>query len=352
MIPREYLVMYLGANLIALAILTLAFRRPRIARWLWVAIFLWAAAVNTITAAREPWMYLVYAGLTPSELYRDFINGWFSRHIQLMVVSIAAGQFALAILLSGSTRARRIGVAGASVFLLAIAPLGVGSGFPFSLFAVASLIVMESELSALTARRSPAAAFIPRPDVYDHHEIVIAAPADLVFFEATRVDLQSLPVVRVIFRIRAWLLGDTLEPPRKPLGIVADTMVLGWDLLAHTPCRAIVMGAAARPWTRNVTFRTIRADQFAAFAEPDYVKIVWTLEAEPLGQSRTRFHTETRVEATDAASRRKFFWYWLVFGLGIRFIRWNMLRALRRHALRHHREWQGGGVGPVRPKHA
>ena len=51
MIPREYLVMYLGANLIALAILTLAFWRPRIARWVWVAIFLWASAVNTMTAA-------------------------------------------------------------------------------------------------------------------------------------------------------------------------------------------------------------------------------------------------------------------------------------------------------------
>jgi hypothetical protein len=352
MIPREYLVMYLGANLIALAILTLAFWRPRIARWVWVAIFLWAAAVNTMTAAKEPWMYLAYAGLTPSDLYRDFINGWFSRHIQPMVLAIAGGQLAIAILLSGSSRARLMGVAGASVFLLAIAPLGAGSGFPFSLFAVASLIVMECELSALTARRSPAAAFIPRPDVVDHHEIAIAAPADLVFFEATRVDLQSLPVVRAIFRIRGWLLGDTSEPPPKPLGIVADTMVLGWGLLAHTPCRTIVMGAAARPWTRNVTFRTIPSDQFAAFAEPDYVKIVWTLEAEPIGQGRTRFHTETRVVATDAASRRKFFWYWLVFGLGIRFIRWNMLWALHRKALRHHREWQQGGVRPTRARHA
>jgi hypothetical protein len=349
MIPKEYLVMYLGANLIALTILALAFWKPRIARWVWVAIFVWAAWVNTVTAATEPWMYLAYGGLTPSAWYRDFIHGWFSTHIQELVLTIAVGQLIMAILLSRDGDARRLGVASAAIFLLAIAPLGVGSGFPFSLIAIASLLVMERRLRPTPAPGSPAAQFIPRPYVHDRHEIVIAAPADLVFFDATRIDLQSLPIVRTIFRIRGWLMGDTFEPPAKPLGIVAETMVLGWGLLAHTPCRVIVMGAAARPWTRNVTFRTIPREEFASFAEPDYVKIVWTLEADPIGPARTRFRTETRVEPTDAAARRKFFWYWLVFGIGIRVIRWSMLRALRRKALRHHREWSHHAV---REKHA
>ena len=199
-------------------------------------------------------------------------------------------------------------------------------------------------------RESPAAAFIPKPYVRDRHEIVIAAPADLVFFEATRLSLQSLPLVRAIFRTRAWLMRDTIEPQLRPLGIVAETMVLGWGLLAHTPCRTIVMGAAARPWMRNVTFRPILAETFMRFAEPDYVKIVWTLEAEPIGPERTRFRSETRVEPTDRAARRKFFWYWMAFGIGVRFIRWNMLRELRRKALRHHDEWSHHRI--VRENHA
>jgi hypothetical protein len=339
MIPQEYLVAYLSANVIGLAILALAFRRPAIARWVWVAIFVWAASVNTMTVASEPWVYLAYGALTPSPLYRDFIAGWFSTHIQPFVLAIAVGQMTIAILLSRRGDAQWLGVLGASVFLLAIAPLGVGSGFPFSLIAIASLMVMEWRLLPVPSPQSPAAAFIAKPYVRDRHEIEIAAPADLVFFDATRLDLQSLPIVRAVFRIRAWVMGDTLEPPLKPLGIVAETMVLGWGLLAHTPCRSIVMGAAARPWTRNVTFRTIPPNEFAAFAEPGYVKIVWTLEAEPIGPERTRFHTETRVEPTDNVARRKFFWYWMVFGIGIRFIRWNMLRALRRKALKHHHEW-------------
>jgi hypothetical protein len=44
-----------------------------------------------------------------------------------------------------------------------------------------------------------------------------------------------------------------------------------------------------------------------------------------------------------------FFWYWLAFGLGFRFIRWSMLRELRRKALRHHREW---AHTTVRERHA
>jgi hypothetical protein len=349
MIPQEYLVMYLAANLIALAILALAYTHPRIARWVWVAIFVWAATVNTMTAAREPWVYLAYGDLTPSALYRDFILGWFSRHIVPFILSIAAGQLTIAILLSRAGDARWLGVTGASLFLLAIAPLGVGSGFPFSLIAIASLLVMEWGLRPVPSPESPAAAFIATPYVRDHHEIAIAAPADLVFFDATRLNLQSLPIVRAIFRVRAWFMGDTIESPAKPLGLVSDTMVLGWGLLSHVPCRSIVMGAAARPWTRNVTFRTIPPAEFAAFAEPDYVKIVWTLEAQPVGPERTRFRTETRVEPTDAEARRKFFWYWLACGIGIRVIRWSMLRELRRNALRHHREW---AHRTVREKHA
>src|SRR5688572_27615110 len=124
MIPNEYLVMYLGANLIAVAMLGFAFWRPRLVRWLWVAIFVWAASINTMTAATEPWVYLAYGALTPSAWYRDFINGWFSLHIQPVVLAIAVGQAMIAILLARSGVSRRFGVFGATVFLLAIAPLG------------------------------------------------------------------------------------------------------------------------------------------------------------------------------------------------------------------------------------
>ena len=85
-------------------------------------------------------------------MYRDFITGWFSRHIQVMVVAIALGQAAIALLMASRVPARRwLGAAGASVFLLAIAPLGVGSGFPFSLTFGAALFVALVPTRAITS---------------------------------------------------------------------------------------------------------------------------------------------------------------------------------------------------------
>lgn len=339
MIPQEYVVVYLVANAVGLGLLELGYLLPKVARWVWIAIFVWAATVNTWTAAIEPWVYLAYGGLTPSEWYQTFITGWFSRHIPAVVLSIAAGQLAIAILLAQQGRARRLGVIGACIFLAAIAPLGVGSGFPFSLSAIASLVIMERRLRPLR-HGSPAARFIPQPDAVDEHEIVIQAPADLVFEHAMNQDMGALPLVRRIFWLRSVIMRDA-PVVRVPQGVVAETTALGWGMLANernVQARVLVMGAAVRPWQRNATFRAIAPDAFAAFREPNLVKIVWTLETEPLGPALTRFRTETRVEATDRHARRRFAWYWLAFSIGIHFIRWNMLHALRRDCEGAHRD--------------
>ena len=332
MIPQEFLIVYLIANVVGLALLELGYFLPRVARWAWVGIFIWAATVNTLTAAAEPWVYLAYGQLTPSTWYQDFIAGWFSRHIPGFVLSIAAGQLTIAILLARDGRARRLGVIGATIFLLAIAPLGVGSGFPFSLSAIASLLIMERRLRPLR-QGSPAGQFVPAPDASDSHEILIHAPAAAVFERAANIDVGSLPLVRAIFWLRSKIIGDRAIA-RPPQGIVAETTSLGWGMLRYEPGRVLVMGAATRPWQRNATFRAIAPEAFRGFAEPNLVKIVWTLEVEPLGPTLTRLRTETRAEATDAHARRRFTLYWVVFCTGIHFIRWNMLWAIRRDAER------------------
>src|SRR5512138_71503 len=207
MIPQEYVVVYLVANAVGLGLLELGYLLPKVARWAWVAIFVWAATVNTWTAAIEPWVYLAYASLTPSEWYQAFITGWFSRHIPGVVLSIATGQLTIAMLLTRDGRARRLGVIGACIFLVAIAPLGVGSGFPFSLSAIASLVIMERRLRPLRSA-SPASRFIPSPDTVDDHEVVIQAPADLVFEHAMQQDVAALPLVRAIFWLRGVIMRD------------------------------------------------------------------------------------------------------------------------------------------------
>jgi hypothetical protein len=333
-VPREFLVSYVVANVLGVGVLMLAFRRPRLVRWFWAAVFAWAASVNVLTSVRTPWEYMVYAALTPAEAYRGFIEGWVSQHVRPMVLSIAAGQIVIALLLVRGSQARRTGVVGATIFLLAIAPLGVGSAFPFGLTAIASLLVMERGLAAM--RRpglSPAARFVPAPDARDEHCIDVAAPAAVVFDTATHLDLLSEAVPAALVRARAALVGDR-PVVRRPAGLVAETLGLGWGVLHCEPGRTLVMGAVARPWARDVTFTAVEPESFASHAAPDLVKIVWTLEVEARGLERSRFRTETRVAATDAAARRHFRWYWLLFGSGIRLIRWSVLRAVRRDAQR------------------
>lgn len=178
---------------------------------------------------------------------------------------------------------------------------------------------------------APLDPFIPQPDVRERREIVIDAPAAEVFEAASHFDIQSLALVRAIFWLRAKMLGAKIvERPSR--GLIADMLSMGWERLAEAPGRYFVGGAACRPWKADVTFQPISAGEFASFAEPDAVKIAWTLEAEPLGPMRTRLSTETRVVATDDVARAKFRWYWRKFGIGIVLIRMLLLRAVRREA--------------------
>lgn len=191
---------------------------------------------------------------------------------------------------------------------------------------------------------SPASTFIPLFDVRDEQSIEVAAPPDLVFDVARHMDLMANPFVAAIFRVRGLLMGDRPRQ-RRAKGLVAETLSLGWGVLQFRPQRALVMGAVAQPWARDVTFSAIEPDRFAAFDAPGLVKIVWTLEVEPSG-GRTRFRTETRVAATDSEARRAFRRYWLLVSPGIRMIRWLMLRSVKREAERQHRR------APVRDRRA
>ena len=120
----------------------------------------------------------------------------------------------------------------------------------------------------------------------------------------------------------------------RPKGLLADMQSLGWRVLAETPGREIVVGAVTQPWMANVTFRGLAPDAFRAFHEPGYVKIVWTLRADPVGSSESIFRTETRVATTDVTARKRFRWYWARFSAGIVLIRRVMLRNLKREAER------------------
>ena len=176
--------------------------------------------------------------------------------------------------------------------------------------------------------------FMPIYDIAERHHIRVAAPADITFTAACETDLQESSIARVIFRAREVILGSDADAVARPIGLLALTKSLGWRVLAEVPGREVVMGAATRPWEANVTFRGVPPDEFAAFDAAGYVKIAWTLRADPRSPIESVFSTETRVIATDATARAKFRRYWSLVSPGIIAIRWVMLQPVKREAER------------------
>ncbi len=179
---------------------------------------------------------------------------------------------------------------------------------------------------------APLDPYIPNPDVRERHEITVRAPADLVLDVARDFDMRSVPLVHAIFRLRERLLGSRAPVVERPRGLVAETTSLGWGRLADEPGRCYVAGAVCQPWLADVVFSPLPPEGFAAYAEPERVKIAWTLEVEPQGPTLTRFASETRVVATDEVARAKFKQYWRWAGFGIVLIRVLLLPAVRRQA--------------------
>ena len=175
--------------------------------------------------------------------------------------------------------------------------------------------------------------FIPEPDVRERHEIVVRAPAPQVFAAAEAFDFQSVPLVRGIIRLRELFLGSK-RVERQPRPFLQEIAAMGWGTLASETGRLFVGGARCQPWLANVTFTPIPAPEFAAYREPDQVKIAWTLEVEPLSPDSSRLVTETRAVATDGAAGRRFRSYWRWARFGIVAIRWAMLPAIRKRAER------------------
>jgi hypothetical protein len=176
--------------------------------------------------------------------------------------------------------------------------------------------------------------FMPDYEVGERHEIDVAAPAALTMAAAREMDVYRSPLVHAIFAVRTLPSRLRGVPAREPASLLAETLAIGWRILAEVPDRGIVVGAVTQPWRVEVQFRGLDPDAFAGFAEPGYARIAWTLEAIPRGPAASRFRTETRVSTTDPRARARFRRYWAIVSLGILLIRRQSLKLVKADAER------------------
>jgi hypothetical protein len=204
-------------------------------------------------------------------------------------------------------------------------------------------------VSALAARRvlyaSPLACYVAQPaskldefaPIYQFSEtasIPVRAPADRVYDAIFRVTAAEVPA----YRLLAWIRrggrsgpGSVLNPPdNEPLvGVATRTSFMA---LADVPDREFVMGTIVKAPEGVKLAAGPTPASFRALTSPGFAKAVMGFSIEPQGPGLCLLRTETRVHATDPASRDVFTRYWRVIAPGSLLIRHMWLRAIKLRA--------------------
>jgi hypothetical protein len=142
MLLEKYWLELLLSNSAAIILLLVAIYRPQIARVLFSLLFVWAAFTNWITVHNNPQVYQEYETMALLPFYKDFIKGFFAEHTISLVSFVAISQLLIGISLLLKGWVFRLACIGGIIFLLAILPLGVGSGFPCTLIMAAGLFMV------------------------------------------------------------------------------------------------------------------------------------------------------------------------------------------------------------------
>lgn len=175
--------------------------------------------------------------------------------------------------------------------------------------------------------------FAPEWQFREVHRIGVLAPADAALRAIREVTAREIR----LFRFLTWLRRLGRPGPANLLNPPPDEPILdvalrsGFVELASSP-REIVVGSCVMkpPHTRPPT----TPDEFRTISGPGYAKAVMNFRIEQSPLAMCVVTTETRVVATDAQTRKKFFFYWWSIRWGSGLIRRMWLRAIRRRAER------------------
>jgi hypothetical protein len=177
---------------------------------------------------------------------------------------------------------------------------------------------------------------LPEYDFRERHVRHIEASPERVDKAVRAVTLGDMPLAQVLFALRAVPARLVRRPRReRPMDVplLGHALNLGFGPLGDERGEEVAIGMIGQPWklAGGEWRRFELPEEFVAFAEAGFVKAAMNFRFEPHG-SGTRLTTETRVLATDHASRRRFRRYWRVIRPGSGLIRRSWLRAAERRA--------------------
>ena len=134
----DYWFPYVITHVITFIMILICYKWPKIGKVAWGIIFILAGIFNIFTVVKDPQAYLGYRD-NAVDFYKFFIDGVFSSFTIFIVSLIGTGQILVGIFLFRRGKLFLLGILGGIIFLVAIAPLGIGSAFPATLLMVSSL---------------------------------------------------------------------------------------------------------------------------------------------------------------------------------------------------------------------
>jgi hypothetical protein len=173
--------------------------------------------------------------------------------------------------------------------------------------------------------------FAPIYQFSETASIPVRASAARVYDAIFRVTAAEVPLYRTLAWLRRGGVSgpvSVLNPPDdEPLVRVATRT--SFLTLAEVPGREFVMGAVVMAPEGVKLAAGPSPESFRGLTSPGFAKAAMAFIIEPQGPGLCLLRTDTRVHATDAASRDVFARYWTVIAPGSLLIRHMWLRAIK-----------------------
>jgi hypothetical protein len=172
---------------------------------------------------------------------------------------------------------------------------------------------------------------LPEFDFVERHVVALPVAPGVALAAVKAATPGEMMLVRILFALRslpALVVRGRRLPAAADRPLVEQMIEFGFVPLCDDEDE-LVVGYVGQPWrlTGGAPPHLSSAEEWRAFREPGFVKAAMNFRAD--GSSLT---TETRVQATDPRSRRRFARYWRVIRPGSGLIRRSWLRAAKRRA--------------------
>lgn len=161
-------------------------------------------------------------------------------------------------------------------------------------------------------------------------DTVIAAPPERVYAAFQNLNPKNMRLAEVLGKLRTF--GKREQAPAKTFSEAAERF--GNVSLVDEPNKEIVAGLVGQFWKRDFGIRRVKPEEFPAFSEPGYAKVLSAFRIDPVpGTQTSRVHSVMRIHATSDDAAKKFNRYWMLLNPGIKLYMRSMLAALRRESV-------------------